>query len=145
MDQIIGGLVAGWVINKLMHDVPQWFTKHRIEIKQDISKVPFLEGILHMAIRYAEQFKATNDGPARFQIAKSYAITSITALPIPAYIKVNVLKVLPDLLQKAFDSVPPPDVSPSPIIDNVIDLANTVIPAIIQQSSTTITTQGVPS
>ena len=102
---------CGFVLNLIIMKTAQWWKTHQIEVKQDIKKVPGLEGIIHCGIWFAENFKATADGPAKFKIAKDWITAEVMLLPVPAYVKATIVKVLPDLIQKAFDALPAPEVS----------------------------------
>ena len=137
MESILGSIVLGWVIGKLQTGIPQWWAAHKIGVKKDISKVPGLSSLLQIAIRYAEQFKESQDGPARFKTALLWATSELSMLPIPAYIKVQALKILPQLLQEAFDAIPTPAIPPNPVLDNIASLAIAVAPAIINPQPTT--------
>lgn len=118
---------CGFVLNLIIMKTAQWWKTHQIEVKQDIKKVPGLEGIIHCGIWFAENFKATKDGPAKFKIAKDWITGEVMLLPVPPYVKATIIKVLPDLLQKAFDALPNPEVS---VVSK--DVANS-IPTATQQ------------
>ena len=60
-------------------------------------------------------------------VAKDWITGEVMLLPVPPYVKATIIKVLPDLLQKAFDALPNPEVS---VVSK--DVANS-IPTATQQ------------